>query len=289
MNFEELDYYDSNYEEFNGFENTILANNTISIELSCRICFTIFSFNNQFHNDLQINSCQKRLNNANVFINNCISSNDIILLIRFKISLNQDIKIDYDFRDWQYCTTKISLCQNDDSVFCCLNTDAKIILSNETFFQKQSKNISIRIMIISITIRDFEINKHQTYKYAVIFMYFEIKNKSDIIVKAVIIREIHLIKDLKTDLLIDNDIFEFELIDIFTSISTIYIENYEITIFITINVKFRFQRLSIHALKTTIFSKIEYFFKIHNIILSKRNYFFESTSTANFFIYAHIV
>ena len=121
-------------------------------------------------------------------------------------------------------------------------------------------------------------------------MYLENKNKFNIIVKAIIIREIYLIKDLKTNLLIDNDIFEFELIDIFTFISTIYIDNCDITIFIVINNRFKFQRLSIYVLKTaTIFSKIEYFFKIPNTVLSKRNYFLELTSTANFFIYFYII
>ena len=158
------------------------------------------------------------------------------------------------------------------------------------FFSKQPKHISIRIMIIWITVRDLEINKHQIDKYAIIFMYFENKNKSDIIVKTIIIREIHLIKDWKANLLIENNIFEFEWIDISTFISTIYIDNCEITIFIVINDRFRFQRLSIHVLKTTtIFSEIEYFVNIHNIILSKRDYFFELTSTANFSIYFHIV
>ena len=97
---ENLYHIDLNYEKFDDFENTVLINNTISIEIFCRFCFEIFSFNNRFHKHLRKNSCRKHaLNNANVFINNRIILNVIISRICFKINSNQNIKIDYDFRD----------------------------------------------------------------------------------------------------------------------------------------------------------------------------------------------
>ena len=145
-------------------------------------------------------------------------------------------------------------------------------------------------MTTFITVRDFKVNKHQIDKYAIVLMYFEEKNKIDDTVKTVIIREIHLIKNLKINLLIENDILKFELIDISTSTNIVYIESCDVTISITINVKFRSQHMSVHVLRiTSIFFRSKRFLKIHNITLSERNYFFELFVSVNFAIYAHVI
>ena len=121
-------------------------------------------------------------------------------------------------------------------------------------------------------------------------MYFENKNKFDEIVKVVIIREVHLIKNFKANLLIENDIFGLELIDIFTSVNTVYIGSCDVTIIIAINVKFKAQHMLIHSLKTrTALSESECLVKIYNIILSDRNYFFVSIFSVNFSIYAYVI
>ena len=91
-------------------------------------------------------------------------------------------------------------------------------------------------------------------------------------------------------MLIENDIFESKLIDIFTSINTAYIESYDVTIFIVINAWFKSQYMLVHTLKTTtVFFEIECVLRIHNITLPKRDYLFESTTSANFFVYAHVI
>ena len=151
-------------------------------------------------------------------------------------------------------------------------------------------NVSIRTIITSITIRDLEAEKHETNKYAIVSMYFEGTDAFDIVVKAILIRKIHLIKNLKVNLLIKNDIFESKFIDIFIFINTAYIDNCDDTISITINVKSRSRHMLIHALKTTtIFVEIECVLQIHNTVLSERNYLFEAITKVNFFIYAHMI
>lgn len=97
-------------------------------------------------------------------------------------------------------------------------------------------------------------------------------------------------KDLKVNLLIKNDIFKLKSIDIFISINTPYIESCDVTILIVISVRFRSQHMFVHILKiTTIFFEIEYVLRIHNITLSERDYLCESTTSANFFVYAHVI
>lgn len=108
-------------------------------------------------------------------------------------------------------------------------------------------------------------------------MYFENKNEFDKIVKAMIIKKFYLIKNFKTNLLIENNIFDSKFIDIFTSINIIYIDNCDITILIFVKARSKFQHLSIYALHTVIISfDIEQLFRIHNVTLSNRHYFFES-------------
>ena len=141
-------------------------------------------------------------------------------------------------------------------------------------------------MITSITVRDLEINKHQIDKYAIVFIYFENKNKFDDVVKAMISREIHLIKNLRMNLLIENNILEFEYINIFTFTNTAYIESCEIIISIAINVKFKSQHMSMHALKTiTLSFNFECFVKIYNIILFDRSKLFFRIKFFDNFLY----
>lgn len=121
-------------------------------------------------------------------------------------------------------------------------------------------------------------------------MYFDDKNKSDDFVKIVIIREIHLIKDLKTNWLIKNDILKLKFIDIFISINPAYIESCDVPIFIVFNARFKSQHMFVHSFKTTtILFEIKYVLRIHNITLSKRNYLFKLTILANLLIYAYII
>ena len=286
----ELNYFDSDYKNFDDFENTILINNVISFEISCRRCHRIFFSNNQFHKRLRFRTCHDTFKKADAFFNAHDNAKSKIFLISFNVNSNQNIDTSYNFRKWQYCTAKVSLSKIEDFFSFCIDIEAEITLTNEIFFEKQLKNVAIRTMTTLITIRDFEINKHQIDKYAIVFMYFEEKNKIDDTVKTVIIREIHLIKNLKINLLIENDILEFELIDISTFTNIAYIESCDVTISIIINVKFRFQHMSVHVLRTTSISfKSKRFLKIHNIILSERNYLFESFVSVNFAIYAHVI
>ena len=142
----------------------------------------------------------------------------------------------------------------------------------------------------SITVRDLEFNWHQTNKYALIAIHFKDKNEVDNDVIVIILKEIHLVGDFKTNLFIDNDIINSELIDIFTSTDSAHIESCDVTIFISIRTRFRFKQISVHIFKTTIvFSKIEVLLNIHNIAFFDGDYFLEFVNTVNFSIYAHVI
>lgn len=89
-------------------------------------------------------------------------------------------------------------------------------------------------MTTSITVRDFETSKHLTDRYAIISIYFKNKNKFDKNVRIMIIKEIHLINDLKINILLENYILNSKLFDISMLTATAYIENCNVTISIKI-------------------------------------------------------
>ena len=114
---EELNYFDSDYKDFDDFENTVLANNAISFEIFCRRCHRIFSSNNQFHRHLRFRACHDTFKKADAFFNAHDNAKSKISLINFSVNSNQNIDTNYDFQKWQYCTAKVSLSKNDKFFF----------------------------------------------------------------------------------------------------------------------------------------------------------------------------
>ena len=145
-------------------------------------------------------------------------------------------------------------------------------------------------MIISITIRELDANKHITDRYAMISMYFKEKDKQDNDVRTVIIKKVHLMNDLKVNILIENEILDSELFDIFMSKSTTYIESCDVTISILITNQRSFKTKSVHSTRIKIIaSNSEQLILIHKIFAFDRNYLFESSQTANVSVYAHML
>ena len=144
-------------------------------------------------------------------------------------------------------------------------------------------------MITFISIRDLDVDKHITTEYVILFMYFFDK-KNDVIIKAKIIKKIHLIDNFKINMLLSNDVIESKKIDVNISNKSIYIDNCEIIINFEIRTSRIIVQISIHARKITmIFSHNELIFSMHYIIVSfDRNYLFESNEF-NLSFYVHLI
>ena len=255
---------DDELHEFDS-ENTYV-NIFVILDISCRTCKSSFSFNNALHRHIR---------------QDCIRKN-----------VDIQASIEYDFKGWQYVTTELCLAEDASSIFECVDSKAEIILTDIIFFKSQTKNrISIRTITTSIIVRDLKTNKHLTDKYAVVFIYFKKKVQQKNKIRTMITKEIHLINDLKINILLENDIFDFELFDISMSTNTIYIESCKITISINIITTHRFfQSKFVHFTKIKIVSSnFERFISIHKIVISNRNYLFESFDSTNFSVYAHLI
>lgn len=64
-----------------------------------------------------------------------------------------------------------------------------------------------------------------------------------------VIKEMHLVNNLKVNFFIENNLLTFELIDILISINTVFIENDEIISSIVVKIKSFFQRKFTYATK----------------------------------------
>ena len=105
-----------------------------------------------------------------------------------------------------------------------------------------------------------------------------------------VIRKIHLIKKLKINILIDNDVFNSKLFDISMFNNIVYIENCNVIISIVITSHRNIHSKFVHSIKINfIFSYFENIIFIHEIFIANRDYFFESIKTVNFSTYTHLI
>ena len=146
-------------------------------------------------------------------------------------------------------------------------------------------------MIVFFIVRDLDINKHQIRKYALIFIYIKGKNEKEKTIRACFHKEIHIIDDLKINMLIDNDIMKSKNINVSLNKRIAYIENCKMIVSIKIK---SFEILiikSVHLRKITIISfhsKIS--MKIHYLIVFDfRIFSFKFDEINLLIIYAHLI
>ena len=71
--------------------------------------------------------------------------------------------------------------------------------------------MKIRRIILSLRVKDLNLAMHDTNEYILILMYIS-TSKNDVKILYRIFREIYLISNLKTHLLIDNNVIDLEKI-----------------------------------------------------------------------------
>ena len=111
--------------------------------------------------------------------------------------------------------------------------------------------IKIRIITTLIIIRNIGTDKYIIFLYAIFIIYFPGKNINSFRIYIYITREIHIVKNLKIKIFIRINIFGLELIDIFVSKNNLYINLYEINIFIIIKTR------SINSVRRIVYAKLE--------------------------------
>ena len=223
---------------------------------------------------------------ANDFVE--ISFVNSLSIIFSNVDFNKNVDIDYKFWEWKYVHVFATLSLIIESKHVCFDTNVNIIFVDREFFKRQTSNISIRTMMISIFVRDFDTTQHWFNDYVIIFIYFSNK-KNEIVVKTMITREIHLIDNLKINILIENDFMKSKKIDINMTKKIAHIDNCDVIVALNVKISRIIVHTSIHARKTIIvFSHIEIVLSIHfTTIFADKNFLFESKNL-NLSLYVHL-
>ena len=173
----------------------------------------------------------------------------------------------------------------------CLNIDAELTIIDRSFLKKQTFNIHIRIITTSLIIRDLKIIKHKINEYVIIFIYIYDKNNViDERIRTCFIRKIHIINNLKINILIKNNINDSKDIIVFIKNHIAHINSCDVTVSLKVKIIEIVIAKSIHLRKIiVILLKIELSIKIHHLIVSNKKYLFESKEIFNLIAYAHLI
>ena len=166
-----------------------------------------------------------------------------------------------------------------------LNSKCAINLINRIFLTKTHFELFVKTIINFIIVRKIESNKHKTSKYVIIPLYFFDEN----VIIILTLREIHIVNDLKTNVLININIIISEKIDILTFQAKAEIDNYNINVFIKMRIRDRVVVHSMYIKKFIIISPhTQLAISIHFVNLSNRDFFFEPDQL-DLTLYAHFV
>ena len=145
-------------------------------------------------------------------------------------------------------------------------------------------------MITSLKVKDIDPTTHESLEFVSISIYFSELAKNDTPAFVFIIREIHLVNDLKVKMLIDNDLLNSEKFIIDVEKKSTTIDSCEINIMLEIQLKDPYLRRTIHAQQAMMLqSGQEQLLPIRTKIPNGRDFFFEPDPNANFTMCSHIL
>ncbi len=286
------------YEEFtvNSKEKYETFAEFVEIEIFCITCKKIFSFRNKLHKHLKnckstikikrikeiVSLSQQNISEKLITIKSMIVKSTI-----FIANKNYELV----FKKWNYAEAFVKLrskfIEND---YVCLNIDIEASLTNRSFVLKRLSKIHIHLMTSFLTIRDIESNIHEIKKYVNFSIYLFSKEDSNKMTK--IHREMHLIENLKANMLIDNDILESKeiIIDVQEK-KTIIRSCQNLIIDVKIHQRESFVRKNVVNYFAIVISS-EFYVKISykmKDLFSNRDFWFESSSEVSMSIYAHVI
>ncbi len=224
--FLELDYYKPN--AFNQPDNLPDAYHVENLEkYECRHYRSYFPLNIKLYSDLRGNCnrqldgfvSQKKYDITHTFSSiidllanpKSIDTNENTLvkdtrIIDSIINPSMDIGTGYGFRKHHYLKDKIALSLSSSINLVCFDTSCLVILYDIAFFSTQAPNTSIRKMAVPITVRGLGASKHATDQYVIVDIYIPAKDGQGQEVIAYIQHEIHLVEELKANMLAGTDI-----------------------------------------------------------------------------------
>ena len=166
--------FDFDYENEYDDEFEITVSLVIISKIICRRCKSIMTFNNALHKHFKVCVEQVAILKNVATISNANKNISIRIL---NVDVNKNIDTEYTFREYHYAFANVFLIEHEFFISVYANTETEIILIDTIFFNATVKNVSIKTMTISITVRDLSISKHSTDKYVIVSMFFSEKKQ----------------------------------------------------------------------------------------------------------------
>ena len=161
------------------------------------------------------------------------------------------------FRGWSYTTTSISFdlallpAVSDPDTLVCLDTGCGVSLVDKTWLAKKYPSQKISTMPVPLKVRGIGTSRHESIKFVLTALYIPGLDREGSEVYACIKCKLHLVEDLKANMLIGNNIFCTEGFTInFASAST-HILSCGVTIIINARNHSQFLRRNVLADTTT--------------------------------------
>ena len=85
---------------------------------------------------------------------------NVISIVISNVDVFKNIKIDCDYRDWNYAKIEVAFLTNVKLKFVCMNIDFEIIFANQQFFYRQNFNVLICIIITLFIVRNINFDQH---------------------------------------------------------------------------------------------------------------------------------
>ena len=310
--------YDEHENELYYDEQTLMKKNSnetfisfVNLETTYKHCHKIFSFNNKLHFHLRHDQCIKKTSkNTQIHFRSKKSSSKLFETTMYSAEVTTNVdthinttllkiiesstsikKFEYEtkFRNWNFLETLIQFFIKNTETHVCIDIECNAILENKNFIKNKCLKINIHTMIISLKIRNIDATIHETNEYVRISVYFSnIKNDKQIL--AQITKKIHLVNDLKANLLIDNDFFESKDFTLNISNKKITIISCDVTIDLTIRQRGSYVRKNIHVAESIIILfETKFNVAVKFSVLIDRDFLFESIKKANVTLFHHIV
>lgn len=121
------------------------------------------------------------------------------------------------FRGWIYATATITLTpkhlplNSNSKSIACVDTGCGVILVDKGWLLKYLLTQKINIMSTLLKVRRIEASKYKSRKFTALSLYFSGKNNVGQLVYTSLTYKIHLVKDLRANLLISNDIISSKI------------------------------------------------------------------------------
>ena len=195
---------------------------------NCRRCDEKFFFNNKFHYHLR--RCKKIINSdkskSKVFCNLITTAFFTRRVIRFITFSN--FAFDFEFRSWRYAKMKTNINSITSKILnnICIDNDVELFMTNRSFLQTKISNYVSKMLrkkkSLKINDIDFVVVKINEY----IFIDFTISNEiNEKTINVTFTRHVYIVKNLKTNIFLNNDILKSKNIVSHVDKRKIIIEN----------------------------------------------------------------